>query len=73
MPCDVWRAANAIEPLGQRKSAVAHLARVKAVIGYLTGSLNLSHRDTVEAMQELFAVKLSLGSIAACKKESVWR
>ena len=43
-------------------------SRVKAIIGYLTGRLNLSHRDTVEAMQELFKVRISLGSISAVQK-----
>ena len=43
-------------------------AKVIAVIGYLTGRLGISHRDVVETMQELFAVKISLGSIAAAQK-----
>lgn len=43
-------------------------ARVEAVIGYLTGRLGLSHRDVVEAMKELLAVKISLGSICAVQK-----
>ena len=43
-------------------------AKVIAVIGYLTGRLGISHRDAKDAMQELFAVKLSLGSITAVQK-----
>ncbi|CAA9333103.1 Mobile element protein [uncultured Microcoleus sp.] len=43
-------------------------AKVVAVIGYLTGRLGISHRDAVDAMRELFAVKISLGSISAAQK-----
>lgn len=43
-------------------------AKVIAVIGYLTGRLGISHRDAAETMLELFAVKISLGSIAAAQK-----
>jgi len=43
-------------------------SKVIAVIGYLTGRLGVSHRDAAETMQELFAVKMSLGSIAAAQK-----
>ena len=43
-------------------------AQVIAVIGYLTGRLGISHRDAAETMQELFAVRISLGSIAAAQK-----
>ncbi len=43
-------------------------AKVIAVIGYLTGRLGISHRDAAETMQELFTVKISLGSIAAAQK-----
>lgn len=43
-------------------------AKVIAVVGYLTGRLGISHRDAAETMQELFAVKISLGSIAAAQK-----
>ena len=43
-------------------------AKVVAVIGYLTGRLGISHRDTKDAMQELFAVTISLGSVAAAQK-----
>lgn len=39
--------------------------KVTAVIGYLTGRPEISQRDTVEAMQELFKVKIGLGSISA--------
>ncbi len=43
-------------------------AKVIAVVGYLTGRLGISHRDAAETMQELFAVRISLGSIAAAQK-----
>lgn len=43
-------------------------AKVIAVIGYLTGRLGISHRDAAETMQQLFAVKISLGSISAAQK-----
>lgn len=43
-------------------------AKVGAVIGYLTGRLGISHRDAVGATHELFAVKISLGSIRAAQK-----
>ncbi len=43
-------------------------SKVIAVIGYLNGKLGVSHRDAADAMQELFAVKMSLGSIAAAQK-----
>ena len=42
--------------------------RVIAFIGYLTGRLGISHRDAAETMSELFAVKISLGSISAAQK-----
>lgn len=42
--------------------------KVIAVIGYLTGRLGISHRDAAETMSELFAVTISLGSIAAAQK-----
>lgn len=42
--------------------------RVVAVIGYLTGRLGISHRDAGETMSELFAVRISLGSISAAQK-----
>jgi transposase len=43
-------------------------AKVVAVIGYLTGRLGISHRDAAETMHELFAVRISLGSISAAQK-----
>jgi len=43
-------------------------AKVVGVVGYLTGSLGISQRDAADAMQELFAVKISLGSISAAQK-----
>ena len=42
--------------------------KVVAVIGYLTGRLGISQRDAVEAMQELFTVKIGLGSISALQR-----
>ena len=43
--------------------------RVQAVVGYLTGRLNLSHRDAVEALQSLHGLPLSLGSVAALQRQ----
>ena len=43
-------------------------ARVTAVIAYLTGRLGASHRETVDAMRELFGIKIGLGSISAVQK-----
>lgn len=42
--------------------------RVIGVVGYLTGRLGISQRDAKDAMQELFAVKIGLGSISAAQK-----
>jgi len=42
--------------------------RLKATIAYLTGRLNLSHRDVVEALTELFGIKIAVGSIAAVQR-----
>lgn len=44
-------------------------SRVKAVVAYLTGRLGASQRDTVEALHELFGVKMSLGSISAAQRQ----
>ena len=49
-------------------SAGAFGSRVKAVIAYLTGRLGASHRDTVDALQELFGIKIGLGSISAMQR-----
>lgn len=43
-------------------------ASVSAMIAYLTGRLNLSQRDAVEAMRELFNLKIGLGSISALQR-----
>lgn len=43
-------------------------ASVSAMIAYLTGRLNLSQRDAVEAMRELFRLKIGLGSISALQR-----
>lgn len=43
-------------------------AKVVGVVGYLTGRLGISQRDAKDAMEELFAVKISLGSISAAQK-----
>lgn len=43
-------------------------SKVVGVIGYLTGRLGISHRDAAETMQELFAIKISVGSISAAQK-----
>ncbi len=52
----------------EEASAGAFGLRVKAIIAYLTGRLGTSHRDTVDAMRELFGVKIGLGSISAMQK-----
>ena len=65
--CLSCRKINRAEWSEQAQSGVFG-AKVIAVIGYLTGRLGISHRDTVETMQELFAVKISLGSVAAVQK-----
>ena len=44
-------------------------ANVKAITAYLTGRLSLSQRDTVEAFQSLFNLKIGLGSIAALQRQ----
>ena len=43
--------------------------RAQAVVAYLTGRLSLSQRDTVEAMQTLHGVELSLGSVSALQRQ----
>ena len=43
-------------------------ARVKAVIGFLTGRLGVSRRDAVETTHELFSIKIGLGSISAIQR-----
>lgn len=43
-------------------------AKVVAIIGYLTGRLNISQRDAVEAMNELLAVKIAVGSVSALQR-----
>lgn len=39
--------------------------RVQALVAYLTGRLGLSHRDVVEALDSLYGVEMSLGSVSA--------
>ncbi len=41
---------------------------VSAMVAYLTGRLNLSQRDAVEAMRELFNLKIGLGSVSALQR-----
>lgn len=43
-------------------------ASVSAVVAYLTGGLNLSHRETVEAMSELFKLKIGLGTVSVLQR-----
>ena len=43
-------------------------ANVKAITVYLTGRLHFSHRDTVEALESLFKLKIGLGSISALQR-----
>jgi transposase len=38
-------------------------------VGYLTGRLNLSHRDVVEVLGALHGVEIGLGSVAALQKQ----
>ncbi len=42
--------------------------RVQALVGYFTGRLNLSHRDTAEAVQVLHGLEVGLGSIASIQR-----
>ncbi len=37
--------------------------RTQAIVAYLTGRLHASHRDVVEAMEVLYGVNLSLGTV----------
>lgn len=48
--------------------AVTFGASVSAMVAYLTGRLNLSQRDAVEALRELFSLKIGLGSISALQR-----
>lgn len=43
--------------------------RALAIIGYLTGRLGASHRDVVEAMNELYGLDLSMGSVSAIERQ----
>jgi transposase len=43
--------------------------RARAMIGYLTGRLGVSHRDVVEVMQVLHGLDLSLGSVSAIQRQ----
>ena len=43
-------------------------SHAQAVVAYLTGRLSLSHRETFEALQSLFDLKIGLGSIAAIQR-----
>ena len=42
--------------------------RAQALIGYFTGRLGLSHRDTAEALQVLHGLEVGLGSIASVQR-----
>jgi transposase len=42
--------------------------RVEATVGYLTGRLGVSQRDTAEALDALFHIEVSLGSIPALEQ-----
>ncbi len=44
-------------------------ARAQAIIGYLTGRLNASHRDASEAMRVLHGLEVSVGSVAAIQQQ----
>ena len=39
--------------------------RVEAVVGYLSGRMNLSQRDIAEGMEALFHVEMALGSVSS--------
>ncbi|MGI8495412.1 MAG: hypothetical protein ACR2L1_08895, partial [Pyrinomonadaceae bacterium] len=58
---------NRVEWSEQAQSG-AFGGRVIGIVGYLTGRLGISQRDAKDAMQELFAVKIGLGSISAAQK-----
>ncbi len=57
--CGEWSAETGAGTFG---------ASIQAMIAYLTGRLNLSQRDVVEAMRELFNLKIGLGSISALQR-----
>jgi transposase len=42
--------------------------RAEAIIGYLSGRLNVSHRDLSEAMEVLHGIEMSAGSIAPIQR-----
>ncbi len=42
--------------------------RLQAIVGLLTGRYRLSRREAVEAMKDLFGVKMALGTISAIEK-----
>jgi transposase len=42
--------------------------RAEGIIGYLSGRLNVSHRDLSEAMEVLHAIEMSAGSIAPIQR-----
>jgi transposase len=43
--------------------------RAQAVVAYLTGRMGASHRDVVEAMQVLYGLSLSTGSVTAIQRQ----
>jgi transposase len=67
MRCLCCRKLNRAEWSEQTRGG-AFGGRVVGVVGYLTGRLGISQRDAKDAMEELFAVKISLGSISAAQK-----
>jgi transposase len=43
--------------------------RAQAIIGYLTGRLGASHRDTAEVLEVLHGLRMSVGSISAMQQQ----
>lgn len=56
------------EPWSAEAGTGAFGANVTAMTAYFTGRLHLSHRDTVEALESLFKLKIGLGSISALQQ-----
>jgi transposase len=62
--CCVCGAQNAAEwPAGMPKGSFGE--RLQATVGYLSGRFGISHRDIEEALETIFHVEISLGSIPA--------
>ncbi len=66
--CAACGAVNRAE-LPADKSRTSFGARAQSIIGYLTGRLALSHRDTAEAMRVLHGLEISVGSIKSVQRQ----